>query len=158
MKIYLTPRFYIALLRMMIGLIFLTAAYSNWENGYYSEEGLHRFFSEVFPQSQNPFGWYAQFINTTILPIASTFSIFLVYSEVLMGVALLGGILTPIISVGAMIFIMNTFLAIFGQDWPWSYIMIDAILFTVIATQSGRTLGIDGLLARRFGTRRWYLW
>ena len=43
-KTKLTPHFYIALLRMMIGLIFLTVAYSNWENGYYSEEGLQRFF------------------------------------------------------------------------------------------------------------------
>ena len=143
---------------MMIGLIFLTVAYSNWQNGYYSEEGLHRFFTEVFPQSQNPLGWYAQFINTTILPIASTFSTILVYSEVFMGVALLAGFLTPLVSVGAMLFIMNTFLATFGQDWPWSYIMIDAILITVIATQSGRSLGIDGWLAGRFGSHRWYLW
>ena len=121
-KTKLTPHFYIALLRMMIGLIFLTVAYSNWENGYYSEEGLQRFFTEVFPQSQNPFGWYAQFVNTTILPLASQFSKILAFSEVLLGVALLAGFLTPLISVGAMFFILNTFLATFGQDWPWSYI------------------------------------
>ena len=35
---------------------------------------------------------------------------------------------------------------------------IEAILFAVVATQAGRTLGIDGWLAKRFGQEKWWLW
>ena len=152
------PRFWIALLRIMIGLIFLTVTYSNAENGYYTAEGLQRFFTEVFPQSENPLGFYAAFVNNVILPVAGPFSAFQAIIEPLMGLAFVLGLFTPLAVVAGIFFILNTFLATFGQDWPWSYIMMGAIMFAVAVTQSGRTLGVDGWLARRFGADKWYLW
>lgn len=152
------PRFWIALLRIMIGLLFLTVTYSNIEHGFYSAEGLHRFFNEVFPQSANPLRFYAAFIERVILPVAGPFSTFQAIAEPLMGLAFVFGVFTPLAVVGGIVFIANTFLATFGHDWPWSYIMMCAIMFTVAVTQSGRTLGVDGWLARRFGSHRWYLW
>jgi uncharacterized membrane protein YphA (DoxX/SURF4 family) len=71
--------------------------------------------------------------------------------EFLLGLFLLFGLLTPWISVAAAFFILNTFLATFGHDWPWSYAMILGMLFVVFFTRAGRSLGLDAWLARRRG-------
>ena len=44
---------WIALLRIMLGLLFLTTWSSNLSKGFYTPEGLLVFFTEVFPQSAN---------------------------------------------------------------------------------------------------------
>lgn len=152
------PRVWVALLRVMVGLVFLTVVYSNYYKGYYSPQGLQVFFTQVFPQSENPFPWYANFIENVVLPLRGPFSTFQLITEPLLGLALLFGVFTPVASLGAMFFILNTFLATFGQDWPWSYLMIEGILFVVLVTQAGRSLGVDGWLTWRFGKDRWYLW
>ena len=113
----------------------------------------------VFPQSENPLVWYAAFINGVILPIRGIFAPFQLVTEFLIGVFLLLGFLTPLTSLAAIIFILNTFLATFGHDWPWSYGMMLAILCVVLVTMAGRSLGIDKLLYDRRGEPRIpYLW
>jgi uncharacterized membrane protein YphA (DoxX/SURF4 family) len=134
----------------MLGVLFLTTWYSNLSKGFYTPDGLVDFFSNVFPQSENPLTWYAAFINDIILPIRGAFAPFQLIGEFLLGMFLLIGVLTPWTSVAAAFFILNTFLATFGHDWPWSYAMILGILFVIFFTRAGRSLGIDARLA---GTR-----
>ena len=140
---------WVALLRIMIGLLFLTTWYSNLNKGFYTPDGLLDFFTNVFPQSNNPLGWYAAFIEGVILPIRGVFAPFQLVTEFLLGLFLLIGFLTPWTSAGAAFFILNTFLASFGHDWPWSYGMILGILFVVFFTRAGRSLGLDARLADR---------
>lgn len=144
------PLSWIALLRIMLGVLFLTTWYSNLGKGFYTPDGLVDFFSNVFPQSENPLTWYAAFINGIILPIRGAFAPFQLIGEFLLGLFLLIGVLTPWTSVAAAFFTLNTFLATFGHDWPWSYAMILGILFVVLFTHAGRSLGID---ARLVGAR-----
>ena len=142
---------YLALLRMMIGLMFITTWFSNMLKGFYTPDGLLDFFNNVFPQSANPLTWYAAFIENTILPIRHIFAPFQLIAEFLLGLFLLVGFLTPLTSLLAGFFIVNTFLATFSHDWPWSYALILGILFVVLFTRAGRALGVDGWLVRRFG-------
>jgi hypothetical protein len=60
------PLSWVALLRLMLGAMFLTTWASNFSKGFYTPDGLVVFFSQVFPQSENPLAWYAGFINTVI--------------------------------------------------------------------------------------------
>ena len=79
--------------------------------------------------------------------------------EFLIGLFLLLGLLTPLASAAGIFFILNTFLATFGHDWPWSYGMLLAILAVALVTRSGRSLGIDNLLFQRRGEPRVpFLW
>ena len=142
------PLFWIALLRIMLGVMFLTTWLSNLSKGFYTPEGLLFFFSEVFPQSQNSLTLYAAFIENVILPMRGTFAPFQLVAEFLLGLFLLVGFLTPFTSVAAAFFITNTFLATFGHDWPWSYLMILGILGVLFFTKAGRSLGIDTRLAK----------
>ena len=154
----LVPLSWIALLRIMLGLLFLTTWLSNLSKGFYTPEGLYKFFTEVFPQTENDLTWYAAFIDNIILPIRSVFAPFQLVTEFLIGLFLLFGFLTPLTSLAAGFFIINTFLATFGHDWPWSYVMILGILFVVFFTKAGRSLGVDAWLMNDRGDPSFYLW
>ena len=140
---------WVALLRITLGLLFLTTWLSNLTKGFYTPDGLLDFFTNVFPQSNNPLGFYAAFIESVILPMRGAFAPFQLVAEFLLGLFLLIGFLTPWTSAAAAFFILNTFLATFGHDWPWSYGTILAILFVVFFTKAGRSLGVDAHLATR---------
>jgi len=153
-----TPLFWIAVLRIMLGLVFLTTWYSNLRKGFYTPDGLQNFFLHVFPLSENPLTWYAAFINDVILPIRGLFAPFQLVAEFLMGLALLVGLFTPLTSVAAIFFLSNTFLATFGHDWPWAYLMPIGILGVCVVARAGRSLGVDAHLLKRFGERKLPLW
>ena len=149
---------WIALLRIMLGLVFLTTWASNLSNGFYTPAGLYRFFTEVYPQAENPLAFYAAFINNVVLPIRSVFAPFQLVAELIMGLALLVGAFTPLFSLAGIFFLTNTFLASLGHDWPWSYIMPIMILAVLFFTRAGRALGVDAYLLKRFGERGRLLW
>ena len=142
---------WIALLRMLIGVMFITTWFSNLTKGFYTPDGLQFFFTEVFPQSANSLTWYAAFIDNVILPIRNVFAPVQLVGELLLGVFLLVGVFTPITSVAAAFFIINTFLATYGHDWPWSYLTILGILFVVFMTKAGRSLGVDAWILKNRG-------
>jgi uncharacterized membrane protein YphA (DoxX/SURF4 family) len=150
---------WVSLLRIMIGLLLLTTWGSNLSKGFYTADGLQVFFTDVFPQSANPLGWYAGFIEGVILPIRGFFAPMQLIGEFLLGLFLLIGLFTPLTSLMAAFFILNTFLASFGHDWPWSYATILGILFVVFITRAGRSLGVDAwLLEKRGQPRNFLLW
>jgi uncharacterized membrane protein YphA (DoxX/SURF4 family) len=152
------PLFWLALLRIMLGLVFVTTWYSNLLKGFYTPDGLQNFFTGVFPQSENPLTWYAAFINNVILPARAVFAPFQLVSELLMGLALLVGFFTPLFSLGAIFFLINTFLATFGHDWPWAYLMPIGIAAACLLARAGRRAGLDAYLLKRFGEPKWPLW
>jgi len=152
------PLFWIALMRIMLGLVFLTTWASNLSKGFYTPDGLLHFFTDVFPQSENSLTWYADFINNVILPIRGVFAPFQLVAEFLMGLALLIGFLTPLTSLAAVFFLLNTFLATFGHDWPWAYFMPISLLGVCSLVRAGRSVGADAYLHRRFGQPQLPLW
>ena len=153
------PLAWIALLRLLLGVVFLTTWGSNLSKGFYTPDGLLNFFTNIFPQADNPLTWYAAFIDGLILPIRGFFAPFQLVTEFLIGIFLLLGFLTPLSSAAGMFFILNTFLATFGHDWPWSYGMLLAMLAVTLLTRAGRSLGADNLLLQRRGEPRLpYLW
>jgi uncharacterized membrane protein YphA (DoxX/SURF4 family) len=150
---------WVALLRIMLGALFITTWSSNLSKGFYTPDGLQHFFTDVFPQSANSLTWYAAFIENVIIPIRGIFAPVQLVGEFLLGLFLLIGVFTPITSGFAAFFIINTFLATYGHDWPWSYITILGILFVVFMTKAGRSLGVDAWLHKNRGEPRFpFLW
>ena len=153
-----TPLSWIALLRIMLGVMFLSTWLINLFNGFYTPDGLLTFFTEIFPQSENPLGFYASFIDGVILPIRGVFAPFQLVTEFLLGLGLLVGAFTPFFSLAGIFFLINTFLATLGHDWPWAYLMPITILGVTFFTRAGRALGVDAWLLKRFGERGFLLW
>lgn len=149
---------WLAALRSLVGLVILTSWFSNTGKGYYTPDGLLYFFTQVFPQSENPLTWYAAFINGVILPIRGVFAPFQLVAEGLLGLALLLGGFTRLFSLAGIFFLSNTLLATFGHDWVWSYLMPIGILGVSFLSHAGRAWGLDALLLKRFGPRGFLLW
>jgi uncharacterized membrane protein YphA (DoxX/SURF4 family) len=147
---------WLAVLRIMVGLVFVTTWVNNLIEGLYTPDGLVRLFTEVYPQSENPLTFYAAFIQNVILPVRAVFAPFQMVTELMMGLALVMGFLTPLVSLAGIFFLLNTFLATFMQDWYWSHLMPITILVVVMLARAGRAWGIDAWLVRRFGYRLWW--
>jgi uncharacterized membrane protein YphA (DoxX/SURF4 family) len=152
------PLSWIAVLRIIVGVMFLSTWLPNFVHGLYTPDGLQTFFTQEFPQSENPLVFYANFINGVILPMRDVFAPFQLVAELLLGLAILVGALTPLASVAGIFFLLNTMLATFGHEWKWSYILPISILVVTLFTHAGRALGVDAFLVKRFGKRNFLLW
>ena len=152
------PLTWIALLRIVVGLMFMSTWLPNFLDGVYTPDGLLIFFTEEFPQSENPLGFYANFIDGVILPIRNVFAPFQLVAEFMLGLAILVGAFTPLASIAGVFFLINTMLATFGHDWLWSYILPISILVVCLFTHAGRVLGVDASLLKRFGEQNFFLW
>ncbi len=152
------PLTYIALLRILVGLMFLLTWLPNFLDGLYTPDGLLIFFTEEFPQSENSLVFYANFIDGVILPIRNIFAPFQLVAEFLLGLAILVGAFTPLASIAGIFFLINTLLATFGHDWLWSYILPISILAVTLFSHAGRVIGVDAYLLKRFGRRNYFLW
>jgi uncharacterized membrane protein YphA (DoxX/SURF4 family) len=151
-----TPLVWIAALRILMGLVFLTTWFINLGHGFYTPDGLLGFFTNIYPQADNPLTWYAAFVNNVILPVRSVFAPFQMVTEFLMGLCLLIGAFTPFFSLAGIFFLLNTFLATLGHDWIWSYWIPIGILAVTFFSKAGRAWGVDAYLVRRFGKKLWW--
>lgn len=152
------PLSWIAVLRIVVGLMFLLTWLPNFLDGLYTPDGLLFFFTEEFPQSENSLGFYANFIEGVIIPARHVFAPFQLVAEFLLGIAILVGAFTPLASLAGIFFLINTMLATFGHDWLWSYILPISILVVTLFTHAGRALGVDGYLVKHFGKKNFFLW
>lgn len=152
------PLTWTALLRIVVGLMFLLTWLPNFLDGLYTPDGLLYFFTEEFPQSENSLSFYANFIEGVIIPIRHIFAPFQLVAEFLLGLAILLGFFTPLASIAGIFFLVNTMLATFGHDWLWSYILPISILVVTLFTHAGRAIGVDAYLLKRFGKRNFFLW
>jgi uncharacterized membrane protein YphA (DoxX/SURF4 family) len=152
------PLSWIAVLRIMIGLMFLTTWLVNLLKGFYTPEGLQGFFTEIYPQSENSLTWYASFIDNVILPIRVFFAPFQLVAEFTLGLGLLVGAFTPLFSLAGIFFLVNTFLATFGHDWMWSYLIPIGILGVTFFTRAGRSMGLDAYLLKRYKKQGFLFW
>ena len=141
---------WIALLRVMMGLVFLTTWFSNLNKGLYGDGFLP--FIQGWADGTS-FRWYAEFLNNVVIPNIEILRVVQVVTEgLIMGVFLIIGLFTPISAAITWFFVVNLFLASFGTgEWPWTYIMMGIVLAVIALTRSGRSFGIDAWLKSKRG-------
>src|SRR5215208_7917997 len=138
----------LVLLRVYLGTVFLVAAVPKLGGDFTPQ--LIGFIENVGLKRAHPF--YRAFLETVVLPNAHLFSLMIPWGELLVGALLILGLLTRLSAAGALLIGANYMLA--KGAWPWTPSSNDAA-FAVIASAlligaAGRTLGVDGLLARRW--------
>jgi uncharacterized membrane protein YphA (DoxX/SURF4 family) len=136
---------WIALLRVMMGLVFLTTWLSNLSKGYLP-------FIQSWADGTS-FRWYADFLYNVVIPNSEIFRVVQIVIEGLfMGLFLTIGLLTPLSAVISWLFAVNLFLASFGTgEWPWTYIMMGVMLAIIAITRAGRSFGVDSWLVKKWG-------
>ena len=154
----------LALLRITLGIIILATWLENLQKGLYTGEGLTGLFDWLF-DAENGNGSsltiYKSLLDGTILRVPHLFAGFQMVAELLIGIALLLGIFTPVAGGAATLFFANLFLAYFGgHEWIWVYVILTMASLVVAITRSGRcSLGLDRhLLMGRGEPPIPYLW
>jgi uncharacterized membrane protein YphA (DoxX/SURF4 family) len=144
-------------LRIFMGLLFLETWVENLHKGLYGA-GYAPFIEKWAAKSS--IGPYADFLRTVVIPHAALFRTGQMVTElVVMGTCLLVGFCTPVAAVVASLFALNLLLASFGTgEWYGTYLMMIALLVVVGASRSGRTVGVDAVLARRRPHPRLGIW
>ena len=139
----------LACLRVAMGGIFLAVWSDNLIKGYYSASGWAHFVQHYADTTK--IAPYASVLNHVLIPHSNIvapaqFTIELV----VFGLFLVFGVFTPVSGLLAAGFQLNLLIATSGTtDWPGTYIVMGLLLVAVALGQSGRTLGVDALLARR---------
>ena len=148
---------WIVILRVMMGLVFVTTWVSNLNKGLYGD-GLEPFIQGWADNTD--FRWYAAFLNDVIIPNVESLRVIQVVTEgLIMGVFLMLGLFTPLSSMTAWIFVVNLFLASFGTgEWPWTYVMMGVMLAVIGVTRAGRSFGLDAWLVEKRGEPRFPLY
>ena len=141
---------WIALLRVMMGLVFLTTWFNNLNKGLYGE-GYLPFIQGWADGTQ--FRWYADFLYNVVIPNIEILRVVQVVTEgLIMGVFLTLGLFTPLSAAISWLFVVNLFLASFGTgEWPWTYIIMGVVLAVIAVTRAGRSLGLDAWLVKKWG-------
>jgi len=136
-------------LRVLMGIVFLAVWADNLRKGFYSGSGWSEFVQDYADTTR--FGFYEKLLNDFFIPNASLFAAGqLVVESVVFGLFLVIGLFTPVSALLAAGFQLNLLLATSGTgEWPGTYIIMLLLLVAIGLAQSGRTLGVDSLLARR---------
>jgi thiosulfate dehydrogenase [quinone] large subunit len=146
------PLWPIALCRIVIGVLWLSALFWKLPPSFAPPEGLRSLKEWMELYVQHPIlPIYGQFVQSIVLPNFTLFAWATFIVELLIGLGLLLGLFTRAAAVLGLLMAFN--LTIGGLDvpneWPWSYFML--ILFQVlfIFTNPGRVWGLDGWRARQ---------
>jgi uncharacterized membrane protein YphA (DoxX/SURF4 family) len=136
-------------LRVLMGVIFLAVWADNVAKGFYSPDGWADFV-QVYADTTKV-GLYADLLESVMIPNAALFAYGQLAIEfVVFGLFLVLGLFTPPSALLGALFQLNLLIATSGTgEWPGTYILMVALLLAVGISQSGRTLGLDALLARR---------
>jgi uncharacterized membrane protein YphA (DoxX/SURF4 family) len=136
-------------LRVMMGGIFLAVWADNLVKGLYWPDRWADFVQNYADTTR--IGLYADVLNEIVIPNAALFSYGqLVVELIVMGLFLFFGLFTPVSGLVGAVFQFNLLLATSGTgEWPGTYLIMVLVLLAVALAQSGRTLGVDALLARR---------
>jgi uncharacterized membrane protein YphA (DoxX/SURF4 family) len=138
-----------ACLRVVMGAVFLAVWSDNLIKGYYSSGGWADFVQHYADTTK--VSLYADLLNSVMIPNSAVFA----YGQfgvefVVFGLFLVLGLFTPVSALLAALFQLNLLVATSGTgEWPGTYIIMFVLLLAISLSQSGRTLGLDALLARR---------
>ena len=137
-------------LRILMGAIFLAVWSDNLIKGYYSADGWADFVQHYADTTK--LSLYASVLNDVLIPNAAIVApAQLAIELVVFGLFLVFGVFTPVSGLLAAGFQLNLLIATSGipTEWPGTYIIMCLLLVAVALGQSGRTLGVDALLAKR---------
>lgn len=138
----------LVLLRLYLGAIFLVAVTPKLRTDFAPR--FNGMLEKVALVDGHPF--YQLFVRQVVQPHAAVFAAILPCAELLIGVALVLGLLTRLAAAGAILLLLNYLLA--KGAWFWYPSSNDAafilIALALLIGAAGRTRGLDALLARRW--------
>jgi thiosulfate dehydrogenase (quinone) large subunit len=164
------PAEWLAVLRIVVGLYFVKSLITKMSialvGGVLPVPEVSERWLSVMPKivarqaSDNPIGFYKQFLENTVLTHSSVFAHLTAWGETVTGLGLTLGLLTGLASIVGLVLVLN-----YGLATQWMspgqqgfHLVLFFLMIAFFFARAGRTWGLDGWLARRkpdrFFTRR----
>ncbi|TFD08479.1 DoxX family membrane protein [Cryobacterium sp. TMT1-2-2] len=148
-------RVVLAAVRIAVGLMWLQNV--NWKRppdfGQEAGNGLYQYTNYAVENPVlAPFTWLVQ---NVILPNFALFGWAVLLAEFCLGAFLLVGLLTRFWAIVGILQTIAITLSVLNtpMEWHWSYYLMFAAQFVILATAAGRVTGVDGLLRPRWSLR-----
>jgi thiosulfate dehydrogenase [quinone] large subunit len=142
------PMEYFALIRIALGLCFLTNAIEHLRSGYLTGEGLSRYI-EAALRSPFPDPVYRGFLQDVVMPNAPLFGNLLVWGEWAVALLLILGLGTRLAAAGALFLTLNYWLSNGVLNVPALHRSFVVIALAVLLAMPGVVWGLDRLLLGR---------
>ena len=146
-KTYLWP---IVILRLYIGYYFFQQGISKYFRRFPQTDWVNRQLGDL--NTAGIYGWYKGFLMNVVVPHRELFGYLVMSGEIFIGLCLILGLLTRLVSIVGVFQLFNYYLgpgmAKGGSTLAQQETFIVALVVFIL-TDSGRTLGLDGLLFRR---------
>jgi len=146
---------YIALVRILVGILFLLVAWPKVSGRFLS--------GRILPQQllngiqKDPLAWHRAFIQGFVIPHAHLFSYLSAFGEIAIGTSLVVGCLVRISSIFGAFYNFNILFSVAyaAGGGTVNYNRLLVLLHLIfVSSSAGRALGVDGILKRRF-PRTW---
>ena len=142
----------LAAVRIAVGLMWLQNV--NWKRppdfGQAAHDGLYQYTSDAVKHPV--LGAFSWLIQNVIFPNFALFGWGVLIAEFCLGAFLLVGFLTRFWAAIGILQTIAITLSVLNTpgEWQWSYYLMFAAQFVILATAAGRIAGVDGLLRPRW--------
>jgi thiosulfate dehydrogenase [quinone] large subunit len=147
-----TYLWYIAILRIYIGYYLLSQGWRKYQRNFPQSDWIQRQIGDI--NNLDLYPWYKTFLQSWVVPHSEVFGYLVTLGEILVGGALLLGLFTRVSACVGLFLMVNYVLgpgmARGGAPLAQQQTFIVALIIIALAN-SGRTLGLDGLIFRSRG-------
>jgi uncharacterized membrane protein YphA (DoxX/SURF4 family) len=155
------PAEWLAVLRIVVGLYFVKSLVTKMSlvllGGILPVPVVSERWLTVMPKivarqaSENPLGFYKQFLEGTVLSHSNLFAQLTAWGETVVGIGLTLGLLTGLASLVGLVLVIN-----YGLATQWMspgqqgfHLVLFFLMLAFFFARTGRTWGVDGWLVRR---------
>jgi uncharacterized membrane protein YphA (DoxX/SURF4 family) len=141
-------RIALALLRIVLGTLFIWVFFENLNKGLYSPDGYSGLIKHYIQNGHAP-----QVLKSVMSFMAARASIagpLQGFTEISFGVLLLIGLLTRPVALAAFLFLTTLWVAEWGTAWIWELLVPMFVALALAIGAAGRTWGVDAALARKY--------
>ncbi len=144
----------LALVRMIIGAMFVSVFFENLGKGGYTPAGYAGVINYYIKNSHSPAAWklVLGFMSSHAAMIAPGQAAM----ELSIGILLVIGLLTRPAAFVAFLFLGSLWLTELGTSWIWELLVPVVASLGLVVGRAGRAWGIDALLARRRPASPWW--
>jgi uncharacterized membrane protein YphA (DoxX/SURF4 family) len=144
----------LALVRLIIGAMFVSVFFENLGKGLYRPGGYAGLIGYYVKASHSPAAWKAVMgfmasHSTIAAPVQAM-------TEISLGILLVIGLLTRPVAFVAFLFLGSLWISELGTSWIWELLVPVVASLGLAVGRAGRTWGIDAWLSQRWPSSPWW--
>ena len=139
----------LTVLRVSVGIMFVIAAYHKLAAGSQWPDRMLGFLNF---QADKSYEFYRAFLEAVVIPNHTVFGYLVAYGETFVAISLILGVFTRCGAAIGLFMVTNFLMVKGGAFWAPSANdpMFILVLFTIIFTDSGKVLGLDGIMIKKW--------